>query len=201
MKRPLAYITAHWGDNEFENTENAAKYCRLVYEAGFSPICPLLFLPLFLKDSIPQEHKDGIDMARDYLRRASVLVVCGGTVDEAMKNDIAVAERLRITATTLDGILTVKGQGREDGDAMKFVKENDMVKMVSYKGNIFSVEPPMFVELEITETEPGVKGDTATNVTKPATVETGAQVNVPIFVNQGDKIQIDTRTGEYLKRI
>ena len=73
--------------------------------------------------------------------------------------------------------------------------------MVSYKGNIFSVEPPMFVELEITETEPGVKGDTATNVTKPATVETGAQVNVPIFVNQGDKIQIDTRTGEYLKRI
>ena len=94
---------------------DAAKYCRLVYEAGFSPICPLLFLPLFLKDSIPQEHKDGIDMARDYLRRASVLVVCGGTVDEAMKNDIAVAERLRITATTLDGILTVKGQGREDG--------------------------------------------------------------------------------------
>lgn len=74
MKRPLAYITAHWGDNEFENTENAAKYCRLVYEAGFSPVCPLLFLPLFLKDSIPQEHKDGIDMARDYLRRASVLV-------------------------------------------------------------------------------------------------------------------------------
>ena len=68
MKRPLAYITAHWGDNEFENTENAAKYCRLVYEAGFSPVCPLLFLPLFLKDSIPQEHKDGIDMARDYLR-------------------------------------------------------------------------------------------------------------------------------------
>lgn len=110
MKRPLAYITAHWGDNEFENTENAAKYCRLVYEAGFSPVCPLLFLPLFLKDSIPQEHKDGIDMARDYLRRASVLVVCGGTVDEAMKNDIAVAERLRITATTLDGILTVKAR-------------------------------------------------------------------------------------------
>ena len=95
MKRPLAYITAHWGDNEFENTENAAKYCRLVYEAGFSPICPLLFLPLFLKDSIPQEHKDGIDMARDYLRRASVLVVCGGTVDEAMKNDNAEYRKLK----------------------------------------------------------------------------------------------------------
>ena len=87
------------------------------------------------------------------------------------------------------------------GDAMKFVKENDMVKMVYYKGNICTVEPPMFAELEVTETEPGVKGDTATNVTKPATVETGAQVNVPIFVNQGDVIQIDTRTGEYLKRI
>ena len=101
MKRPLAYITAPWGENEYENTENAARWCRQVYDAGFSPVCPLLFLPLFLKDSIPQEHKDGIDMARDYLRRARVLVVCGGT-----------AERLRITATTLDGILTVKGQGR-----------------------------------------------------------------------------------------
>ena len=87
------------------------------------------------------------------------------------------------------------------GDAMKFVKENDNVKMVSYQGDIFSIEPPMFAELEVTETEPGVKGDTATNVTKPATVETGAQVAVPIFVNQGDKIQIDTRTGEYLKRL
>ena len=115
MKRPLAYITAHWGDNEFENTENAAKYCRLVYEAGFSPICPLLFLPLFLKDSIPQEHKDGIDMARDYLRRASVLVVCGGTGDAAIEDDIAVAGPLRLTATTLDGILTGNGQGPQDG--------------------------------------------------------------------------------------
>ena len=99
MKRPLAYITAPWSDNEFENTETAAKYCRAVYEAGFSPVCPLLFLPLFLADSIPQEHKDGIDMARDYLRRSHVLVVCGDTVDESMKNDIAIAERLRITAT------------------------------------------------------------------------------------------------------
>lgn len=103
-----------WGD-EFENTENAARYCRLVYDAGFSPVCPLLFLPLFLKDEIPQEHKDGIDMARDYLRRAHVLVVCGSSVDETVKNDIAMAERLRITATTLDGILTVKGQGRDIG--------------------------------------------------------------------------------------
>lgn len=113
MKRPLAYITAAWGDNEYENTEEAAKYCRSVYDAGFTPICPLLFLPLFLNDEIPQEHKDGIDMGRDLLRRAHVLVVCGHGMDEAVKNDIAVAERLRITATTLDGILTVKGQGRK----------------------------------------------------------------------------------------
>lgn len=113
MRRPLAYITASWGDNEFENTETAARYCRMLYDAGYSPVCPLLFLPLFLKDEIPQEHKDGIDIARDFLRRSHVLVVCGDTVDEAMKNNIAVAERLRITATTLDGLLTVKGQGRE----------------------------------------------------------------------------------------
>ena len=86
------------------------------------------------------------------------------------------------------------------GETMKFVKENDNVKVLSYKGSIFSIEPPMFAELEVTETEPGVKGDTATNVTKPATVETGAQVAVPLFVNTGDKIKIDTRTGEYLSR-
>ena len=113
MKRPMAYITAPWGDNEFENTENAAQYCRAVYDAGFSPVCPLLFLPLFINDEIPQEHKDGIDIGRDYLRRSHVLVVCGTGMDEAVKNDIAIAERLRITATTLDGILTVKAQGRK----------------------------------------------------------------------------------------
>ena len=88
MKRPLAYITAPWGENEFENTENAARWCRQVYDAGFSPVCPLLFLPLFLKDSIPQEHKDGIDIARDYLRRSRVLVVCGGKVDETASGDV-----------------------------------------------------------------------------------------------------------------
>lgn len=112
MRRPFAYITAAWSDNEYQNTEEAAKYCRAVYDAGFTPICPLLFLPLFLNDAIPQEHKDGIDMGRDFLRRSHVLVVCGHSTDETVKNDIATAERLRITATTLDGILTVKGQGR-----------------------------------------------------------------------------------------
>ena len=86
------------------------------------------------------------------------------------------------------------------GDALKFVKENEMVKVCSYNGNVFAIEPPLFVELEITETEPGFKGDTATGATKPAIVETGAQVSVPLFVNQGDKIKIDTRTGEYLSR-
>lgn len=83
---------------------------------------------------------------------------------------------------------------------MKFVKENEMVKICSYKGNVFSVEPPITVELEVTETEPGVKGNTATNATKPATVETGAQVRVPLFIEQGEKIIIDTRTGEYSSR-
>ena len=87
------------------------------------------------------------------------------------------------------------------GDAMTFVKENDMVKMCSHNGEIFAVEPPMFVELEVTETEPGFKGDTATGATKPATVETGATVNVPLFVEIGDKIKIDTRTREYLSRV
>ncbi len=87
------------------------------------------------------------------------------------------------------------------GDTLKFVKENEMVKICSYKGNVFAIEPPLFVELEITETEPGFKGDTATGATKPATVETGAVVYVPLFVNQGDVIKIDTRTGEYLSRV
>lgn len=87
------------------------------------------------------------------------------------------------------------------GDALKFVKENEMVKMLSHNGEVFSVEPPLFVELVITDTEPGFKGDTATGATKPATVETGAQVNVPLFVESGDTIKIDTRTGEYLSRV
>lgn len=86
------------------------------------------------------------------------------------------------------------------GDALKFVKENEVVKVCSYNGKVFSVEPPLFVELEITDTEPGFKGDTATGATKPAIVETGAQIAVPLFVNIGDKVKIDTRTNEYLGR-
>ena len=86
------------------------------------------------------------------------------------------------------------------GDAFRFVKENTVCKLVSYKGSVFSVEAPNFMELEVTATEPGVRGDTATNVTKPATLETGAEIKVPLFINPGDKIKIDTRTGEYLER-
>ncbi len=87
------------------------------------------------------------------------------------------------------------------GDSLKFVKENETVKINSYKDQVFAVDPPLFVELLITECEPGVKGDTATGATKPCTVETGASLNVPLFVNQGDTIKIDTRTGEYLSRV
>ena len=87
------------------------------------------------------------------------------------------------------------------GDALEFVKENDICKVCSYNGTVFSVEPPLFVELEVTDTEPGIAGNTATNATKPATVETGATVTVPLFVNLGDRIKIDTRTGEYLSRV
>ena len=86
------------------------------------------------------------------------------------------------------------------GDSFKFVKENMECKVLSYKGDVFGVEPPNFVELEVTHTEPGVKGNTATNTLKPATLETGAEVRVPLFINEGEKIRIDTRTGEYMER-
>ena len=86
------------------------------------------------------------------------------------------------------------------GDNFKFVKENMDCKVLSYKGSVFGVEPPFFVELEVTKTDPGFKGDTATNATKPATLETGAEIRVPLFINEGDMIRVDTRTGEYMER-
>jgi len=86
------------------------------------------------------------------------------------------------------------------GDALKFVKESEMVKILSHEGVVFGIEPPIFVELEVIDTEPGFKGNTATGATKPAIVETGANVNVPLFINQNEVIRIDTRTGEYLGR-
>ncbi len=101
MKRPLAYITAAWSGDFDADSKQAARYCRAVYEAGFSPV----------------EHKSGIDIGRDLLRRFHVLVVCGNGISEDVKNDIATAGRLNITATTLDGIMTVMGQGRSKDDA------------------------------------------------------------------------------------
>ena len=86
------------------------------------------------------------------------------------------------------------------GDSFKFVKENMTCKVLSYKGNVFGVEPPNFVELQVTQTDPGFAGNTATNATKPATLETGAEIKVPLFIEEGEMIQIDTRTGEYLGR-
>ena len=86
------------------------------------------------------------------------------------------------------------------GDGFKFVKEEMMCKVMSYKGNVFAVEAPTFVELEVTDTEPGFKGDTATGTTKPATLETGAVIKVPLFIDIGTKIRVDTRTGDYLER-
>ncbi|MCL2487741.1 MAG: elongation factor P [Oscillospiraceae bacterium] len=85
-------------------------------------------------------------------------------------------------------------------DSFKFVKENMVCRVVSFKGKVFAVEPPNFVELTITQTDPGFKGDTATNVTKPATVETGAEIRVPLFIEEGERVRIDTRTGEYMER-
>jgi len=87
------------------------------------------------------------------------------------------------------------------GDALKFVTENMNVTVLSYKGSVFGVEPPTFVELKVTETEPGFKGDTSTGATKPCTLETGATINVPLFVDEGDVIRVDTRTGEYMERV
>ncbi len=86
------------------------------------------------------------------------------------------------------------------GDSFKFVNENMEVKVLSYKGNVFGIEPPFFVELKVTKTDPGFKGDTATNATKPATLETGAEIRVPLFIDEGEVIRIDTRTGEYMER-
>ena len=116
-KKTFAYITAAWSSQEFADTDQAVVYCRKAYEAGFTPICPILYLPHFLNDTVPAEHKDGIDMGRELLRRSHVLIVCGDEVDEAVKNDIAVAQRLGITATTLDGILKIRSQGHEEGCA------------------------------------------------------------------------------------
>ena len=142
-------------------------------------------------------------------------IISGGIVEKSFrpteKFENAMIERKDMQYLYADGDLfyfmdsetyeQIAIDGETVGDALKFVKENDSVKVCSHQGNVFAVEPPLFVELRITETEPGFKGDTATGATKPATVETGAVVNVPLFVEEGDVLKIDTRTGEYLSRV
>ena len=128
-------------------------------------------------EKMPRAHIDRRDL--QYLYN-------DGTLYHFMDNDSF--EQLEINAS-------------EIGDTMTFVKENEMVKVLEHNGRIFGIEPPMFVELEITETEPGFKGDTAQGATKPATVETGATIKVPLFVDRGEVVKIDTRTGEYLGRV
>ena len=142
-------------------------------------------------------------------------IVSGGVVEKSFrpteKFDLAHIEKREYQYLYSDGDLynfmdtetfeQIALSAENVGDSLKFVKENEICKVCSYNGNVFSVEPPLFVELEITDTEPGFKGDTATGATKPATVETGATIAVPLFVSQGDKVKIDTRTGEYLSRV
>ena len=94
----------------------------------------------------------------------------------------------------------IPGNARALSSAFKFVKKNEVVKILSYKGNIIGIEPPNFVELKITQTDPGFKGNTATNTLKPAIVETGAEIRVPLFIDEGEVVRIDTRTGEYMER-
>jgi hypothetical protein len=113
MKRQLAYICSSQRGTVWEYTQKAREYCREVYEAGYIPICPHIFFPQFLRASVPEENKDGTEMACQLLRRCHVLIVCENEISFSMMNEIALAERLNITATTLEGILTVKTQGRK----------------------------------------------------------------------------------------
>lgn len=107
MRRPMAYITAPWGEGNLENATAAANYCRQVYEAGYSPICPALFLPTFLKGDSPSEVKDRREMSEELLKRSRILIVCGNGASDEVKNDIALAKRNHISCTSLSGILSV----------------------------------------------------------------------------------------------
>ena len=127
--------------------------------------------------------------------RAKVRNVISGSVVEKTYNPTA-----KFPTAYPESYELVPVNKAELSDNFKFVKENMVCKILSYKGTVFGVEPPYFVDLEVTETEPGIKGDTATNATKPATVETGAEIRVPLFINTGDRIRIDTRTCEYMER-
>lgn len=149
-----------------------------------------------------------------FVRTKTKNVITGAVVEKSYnptaKFPVAYVERKDMEYSYNDGDLyyfmdpesyeLIPVNGSELGDNFKFVKENMVCKILSYKGKVFGLEPPTFVELEVTKTEPGVRGDTATNATKPAELETGAEIRVPLFINEGDKIRIDTRTGEYMER-
>lgn len=141
-------------------------------------------------------------------------VITGAVVEKSFnpteKFPVAYIERREMQYSYSDGELyyfmdmetyeQVPINASELSDNFKFVKEEMMCRILSFKGKVFGVEPPTFVELVVTQTEPGVRGDTATNVTKPCTLETGAEIRVPLFINEGDAIRVDTRTGEYMER-
>ena len=149
-----------------------------------------------------------------FVRTKTKNVITGAVIEKSYnpsaKFETAFIERKDMEFSYADGDLyyfmdpetydMVPVNGSELSDNFKFVKENMVCKILSYKGKVFGVEPPTFVELEVTDTDPGFKGDTATNATKPATVETGAELKVPLFINTGDKIRIDTRTCDYMER-
>ena len=149
-----------------------------------------------------------------FVRTKTKNVITGAVIEKSYnpsaKFETAFIERKDMEVSYADGDLyyfmdpetydMVPVNGSELSDNFKFVKENMVCKILSYKGKVFGVEPPTFVELEVTDTDPGFKGDTATNATKPATVETGAELKVPLFINTGDRIRIDTRTCEYMER-
>lgn len=149
-----------------------------------------------------------------FVRTKMKNVITGGVVENSFnptaKFENAYVDRKSMEYSYQDGNLyyfmdpesyeLIPIDGSKLGNSFRFVKENMQCTISSYKGNVFAVEPPNFVELEVTETDPGFAGNTATNVTKPATLETGTEVKVPLFINPGEKIKIDTRTGEYLER-
>ena len=152
----------------------------------------------------------GAAFVRTKMKNVITGAVTERTFNPTDKFENAIVERKEMQYSYNDGDLyyfmdmesfdMVPVEAAKLGDNFRFVKEEMMCKIVSYKGNIFAIEPPMFVELEVSDTEPGFKGDTAQGATKPATLETGATIKVPLFVNIGDKLRIDTRTGEYLER-
>lgn len=153
----------------------------------------------------------GAAFVRTKLRNVIVGSVLEMTFNPTAKFPVAVVERKDMQFSYADGELyyfmdmdtfdQVPLNSDKLPDSFKFVKEGNVCRLISYKNNVFSVEPPTFVELEITKSDPGVRGNTATNVMKTAEVETGATIKVPMFINEGDKIRIDTRTGEYLERV